>query len=261
MNEADPLSSSDFENRRRYVKRIAAISRRVETYLDRTLELTSYTEYFDTSQRQLSFFVKAHPVSSITSVKSDSTGEYDGSESSESNYYIGAEEQTIVLATPVVPARRGLQVVYTGGMANHGVNSVFEVTITGSFSADKYVQGRTSAAVGCIVSESSGTLTVEVLYGIFQSGEIIDQKTTESGAADGNYATIDSVTSRGMAEAYPDIVEATELQIRYMDDHRSDYENTTTAKGQTARRGEAADAELVQEVKAMLDPYKRIMIG
>jgi hypothetical protein len=263
MDEKDPLTDGA-EYKRRYVKRIPVISDRIETYLDRDLETTSYPEYFDVLEGQTEFFVKAYPISSITSVKSDSTGEFDGDESDETNYHIGAQENSIVLDTPVIPGRRVLQVVYTGGLATHGVNSVFEITVgSGALVAGKWVEGRTSNAVGYIQSLSGTTLTVEVLYGIFQDGEIIDEKNSESGNANGDYVTINSVTSRGLAEAYPVIVEACELQIRYIDDHRSDFENQSTIKGQTTRRAlsDQSPDGLVDEVRNMLRPYKRITVG
>jgi hypothetical protein len=251
-------------NRNRYMSWIPVISNRVTNFLDREIELTTHTEYHDSEVGRLEYWIRGYPISSITSVKSDTTGLFTGSETDESNYYIGQDSNSIVLDLPITPTKRGLEFVYIGGLANHGTQSVFVISGAGSepFAAGVYAEGQTSKALGIVVSLSGTTLTIEVLYGVFQSGEEIKGKTTWDGTSytANQEATIASVTSRSLAESYPDIVMATELELRYMESHRSDYENESTLKGQTSRKDMTKDYNLVPEVRGILQPYRKMTI-
>jgi hypothetical protein len=68
------------------------------------------------------------------------------------------------------------------------------------------------------------------------------------------------VTLRCLAEAYPDIVTACELELRYIHDHRNDFENQSTLKGQTSRRDMSVDYNLVPEVRSMIDKYRNFIL-
>lgn len=258
------ILTNNFQNKRNFANWIPAISARIENFINRFTELTSHTEYFDSLENSFEYFVKGYPITALTSVKSDSTGEFNGSESSESNYFIGKNQNSVGLAVSLVPAIRGLQIIYTGGLAAHGTQSTFELTNEGStpFVADKYVEGQDSLAMGYVISKSSSTIVIEVLYGIFQVGEQIkgksawDSPTFETDME----ADIDSVTTRCLAETYPDIVRACELEIRYMNDHKSDFENTNTAKGTTTRKDMEKDYGLLPEVRSLLQDYVNIYV-
>ena len=239
------------------------MSARIQTYLNRNLELTSHTEYFDTFPERLEYWVRAFPISSITSVHSDSTGLYDGSETAESDYYAGQDSISVVLDVGVTKALRGLRIIYTGGLATHGTQSQFTTENDGStaITVGEYVEGQTSFAQGYVIARGSGTITIEVLAGIFEVGETIQAKATVDGALIANATTdIASATVRCLAELYPDIVQATELELRYMDDHRSDYENQSTDKGATSRKDLTKNYNLLPETRSILEPYKSITL-
>ena len=256
LGKNEPLAD-DFINKRIYLPMIASISSRIETYLDRIIKLDTYTEYFDTLAGQRNYPVKAWPISSVTSVKSDSLGLYDGSESTESNYYIGIDSNAVVLDSSVVPARKGLQIVYIGGLALHGTQSQFVLASEGGteIAAGNYVRGQTSGASGYVIEKTLTTITIEVLYGYFQEDETIEAAAGEDDdAISGATAVLDSVTLRCLAESYPDIVLACEMEIRYMVDHRFDYENFSTGKN-TTRKDMTQDYNLLPEVRSLLDTY------
>lgn len=243
---------------------LTTISARIEKYLARSVELTSYTEYFDTTYGRLRYFVNAYPVTTLTSVYEDSTGEYDGSEAAVSNSYVGVDSRSIVLDAPIGHiALKGLRIIYTGGLAAHGVRSTFAIgSVSGTWTADKYVEGSTSGAMGKVVSSTATSIVIANLYGIFIAGETITEQDTEGtkGASDGT-AVISSITAQSLAEAYPDIARACEMQIRYMWKHKMDFENSTTSPEGTVRRNPAIiEGELQPEVKNMLATYRRPII-
>jgi hypothetical protein len=263
LSEGEPYLSTDYERRRRFIKRIASVSSDIEDHLNRNIELKSYTEFFDTLDLSLEYSLKAFPISALTSVYSDITGLYDGGESLESDYIIGKNNDTVCLASSISQARKGLRVIYTGGLATHAVRSTFTLSSEGAspFTAGMFVTGGSSNAMGIVVSKASTTMVIEVLYGIFEVGEIVSGKTTETGAVtSGVTAVLSARTVTSLAESYPNIVEATEMEIRYRDDHRSDYENLSTDKGSTTRKDLTKNYDLLPEVRKILQPYVKFNI-
>ena len=99
---------------------IAAASAQVENFLCRSLEATTFTEYHTVeSSNQLSLFLREPPVTSVTSLEYDSTGQFSGSESSyDSDEYIldGTTGELRWLAQPPV-GFRAWKIVYAGGLA------------------------------------------------------------------------------------------------------------------------------------------------
>jgi hypothetical protein len=152
-------------------------------------------------------------------------------------------------------------------MAAHPVQSTFAVSSpTGTWTAGEYVVGGTSGAHGKVVSATGtpvSSIVVANLYGVFEASETITEYDTESsqGSEDGT-ATIDSITAQSLAEAYPDITRACEMQIRYMWKHKHDFENNTTSPEGTVRRNpEEAEGELQPEVKALLRRHQRLTLA
>jgi len=257
LGGSQPLSDN-IANKSRFLTWIPTISARIEDYLDRSLELVARTEYADALPETLEYWMKATPIISVASVKSDSEGLFDGSETSEVNWHIGKDQKSVVLQTSVTPAIRGLQFVYTGGLATHGTRSIFELENEGAapFVAGKYVEGLSSGAVGLVTDKTGTALTIDVSFGVFEDGESIKGKVDWNGADVANMtADIASVTSRSLAESHSAIVEACELEMRYYDDHRSDYENSGTTKGTTTRRSLTEKYDLLPEVKALIKSY------
>lgn len=240
---------------------LTSVSTLVKKYLDREILIKERTEYFDTYYNKVDYKFSASPVWSIDSAYYDPTSEFDGGEISlhNSNYFINSNQNGIVVdGISICDAKRSLKVIYLAGMAYHPVNSVF--VGSNSLSAGNYVTGSVSGAMGKIISRDDTGFTIEVLAGIFdESDTITEYEDLESQMTTGETATISSVTSRALCELYPEIAEAVELQIRYMQQHRDDFENNSTNReGETIRRADSVLPRLQPEARMMLDPYRRL---
>ncbi len=139
------------------------------------------------------------------------------------------------------------------------------VSRTGDFTAAKYLKGRTSGAIASITSVNgtpAASITFSAISGTLLENETVNQYenaacTTESSNSDGSSikALIGYVENRALCEAYPDIVLAAEMQVRYMRAHMLDFENGASQKdGRTVRREENRGM-LLPEVKDKLQPY------
>lgn len=258
------LITDNNQNKRDLLVWLSIVSAQVEKYLNRTILSQSRTEYFDVGYVQKEFFPKAIPVSSITSVKSDSSGLYNGSEYSlgTTEYFIGAESRSVVLPYGVGwVAPKGLQLIYTGGLCSHAVNSVFAITATGTWVINNYCEGQTSGAVGILKAVSATSLTVEVLYGVFEVGETLHHHTSEDGSDSTSItAVLDSKTSTALCESYPDITGAVELQNRYMWQNKMLFESQsvgTDGKSMRSNNQQSIINILQPEAIALLDMYRR----
>jgi len=105
---------------------VASVSKRAEQFMGRSAKITARTEHIDVERDgagQL-FRVAGFPISSITSVKVDSTGQYTGSESTltvgdEYALLRNGEMGIIKILSSLIATPGGLQIVYTGGMATN----------------------------------------------------------------------------------------------------------------------------------------------
>lgn len=265
----DPLTANAI-NKREITQWISEVSRKVERYCNRTFYSESRTEYFDVTYNKDEYWVAAPPVTTLTSVYQDQSGEWDGAEGEISDVFIGANSYSVVLPQALTwTARKGLRIIYTGGLATSGVRSVYAITATGgTMSAGYYVEGGTSGALGIVRVASSTALTVEVIYGVFQVGETLTEyngalDVSTAPTATGKTATLDSVTTTSLAESYPDIVRAAELEIRFLHKHRLDFENTGTQQDGTTLRRDNPSAHrlpLTPEALDLLNPYRVMVI-
>jgi len=255
--------------RQTIVNWITSVSQSIENHLQRSLEKTSRTEYFDALKSHwVQYRVDAFPVDTLTDVYCDDTGQFDGAESEITDCIINAQSSGIIL--PISPPVLGYKVIrirYVGGMAVHGTQSVFECDFTGTLTVGNFVSGGTSGAVGIIRVVTATSLTVEVLYDKFSDGETLTEYSEENiTTATGNTAEITSVTSRALVGSYPSIVRAAEMQVRYMWKHKDDFELSGTNKDgtnirNTLRRSLGTVVQpLTDEVMAMLSPYVRIAL-
>ena len=165
----DPLTDNA-NNRRDLSVWISSTSAKIEQYLKRSIETESRTEYHDVTYGRDEYWVKGVPISTITSVKVDSSGLFDGSEStlSTDDYYIGAQDASVVLTSPRSwTVRRGIEIIYTGGLATASTRSVFAVADSTGWTVDDFCFGETSGAFGIVKAAGSNSLTIEILYGIF----------------------------------------------------------------------------------------------
>ena len=114
------------------------------------------------------------------------------------------------------------------------------------------------------MSDVSGatSLVVEVYEGAFVVGETLYGLTNESDlttSATGT-ASLDSKTVECLAESYPDICTAAEIQIRYLWKNKMRFELTSTSKdGEQHVRTSVpkVDNYLQQEALDILMPYRR----
>lgn len=246
------------ENNRRLTRWIASISNRIESFLNRELQLMERTEYFDTLTLQTTYYPKAYPITEIESIYSDSEGLYT-SPSEENDWYTGRHADSVVLDSPVVEAKKGLRVIYTGGIAEHATRSTY--TMASALTTGKYVLGLNTSAFGYVFTGGT-TAIVEVLYGIFDAGESLQQyDDTELVTTSGAPIVLTTKTKESLAEVNPDIVEAVELEIRYMDDHRSDYENSSTIKNATHRTSFETEYDLLPQTRSLIQKYQNVVLS
>jgi hypothetical protein len=153
--------------------------------------------------------------------------------------------------------------IYTGGLAYHPVNSTFILSgVTGTPSSTYYAYGESSQSVGRVISWTSATssLVVENLYGIFEEGETLAFQTVPGDVdsnADGISGSISSISQQSLAEAYPDLERAIEIETRYMLTHAHDFENISSGATPTTRRATGQQYIFHPETLAILDRYRR----
>jgi len=244
---------------------ILTASKQIEKYLRRELLIDTYTEYFDTlSERDVQFFVKAYPIISLTSVYRDTEGKWDGTNESEiDDCIIGKNIDSII--TPFSPetlALKSTRIIYIGGLAYSGINSLFTCIMTGTWTAGTYCYGQTSEAVGIVKAKTATTLTIENLYGIFEAGETLAEYSDENiTTATTNTAVLTTITRQSLVEQYPDIVRACEIQVRYYWKHKDDFDLTSTQKDGTNQRSTYENKNrLTNETMHLLEPYIRQII-
>jgi hypothetical protein len=233
-------------------------------------ESVSRTEYFNVRINETEFWVNAIPISSITSVKHDLDGEFNGNESDLSDFYIGRGDRSVVLDYAVTPGKKVLQIVYTGGSSSQPTKSTFAISSpSGTFLKDKFARGSISGAVGIICANSTGTsIQIDNLYGTFVVGDVLAMQNTEGGTDVGGIAaTIDSITVQSLAEVLPEVPLACEMQIRYNVKTKENFELTGIEKDKTSRRANqeqltfrGAFQDLQPEVRSMLNKHRRITL-
>ena len=249
---------------------LPAVSAQIENWLNRGIQYqTGFTEYFDVRFHTNEFYPKYIPLVNIEDVYVDFLGMWDGMESqlSSISYHPGINGNSLVLifARPF-ETKKGLRLNYDGGLALDAVQSVYVVTETGGpFTPGKFVYGQTSNAIGLVTADTGTALTIEILYGQYIVGETVSQWDTESGAGNSTAtAVLSSATSLCLAESYPEIVNAAELQIRYMKKNKDRFEMQSIGKdGASIRRvgyRGMSFMDLEPEVKMMLGYLRRIAI-
>jgi hypothetical protein len=243
---------------------IATASKQIENHLKRWLKIDSYTEYYDTLKgNEVSLLVRGFPITTLSDVYCDPEGKYDGGEFEIENCIPNARNSGFVL--PYAPPAKGyktIRVRYMGGMAYHGTRSIFTCDITGTWNVGNFAIGGTSGAVGIIKVVTLMTLTIEILYGIFELSETITEYTDEGITTIGDAtAEITVITQQSLVEQYPDIVRACEMQVRYYWKHKDDFELESTNRDATNRKiSERRPTPLTDETMAMLEPYRRLSI-
>lgn len=227
-------------NRRIINQYLYGVSASIESYLDRQFEKISRTEYFNLSEGDREFFVSAPGITTLTTVKIDSTGEFTGSETELTDSFIGRSGNSVVLQFGQIPSKRGLQIVYTGGIATTTSISTYTLTtVVGSFSVGEFVEGMNSGALGIITAFNtvSEVMSVDVLYGTFLVAETLRKRDTEeAGFSNGITAVLSTIDVQSLVELEPEIALAVETQLRYNVKTKDDFENKTVTKDMVSRR-------------------------
>jgi hypothetical protein len=240
---------------------IYAASKQIEGFLQRHLAIDSYIEYFDTkTEKDVKFNVKAYPIIILTDVYIDGSGLWDGGESEVTDCFAGCDNASIVIpSSPAVLGYKTMRIRYTGGMAYYGTKSVFTISdSSGTWTSGSFVYGAASEAVGKIISLSGTSLTIEILYGIFEAGETLTEYSDEDLTTVGDASAIlSSIYRQSLVEQYPDIVRACEIQTRHYWKHKDDFEVSSTQKDGTNQRFNSGKKYgLLDEAINMLMPYQ-----
>jgi hypothetical protein len=271
-NDANtPLSedSGKMGLRQEYEGWIASVSKDIERWLNRSLKSESRTEYFHVKRERKRFWVDAYPISSVTSVYQDSTGQYSGNEDEieSDDWVIGESDRSIDLDYSLLfNHSKGLRVIYTGGLAAHATRSTFAITsAVNTFTAGRWVKNSDNTAAGIVRgTPTSAQVILDNLWGVFAAGDALTEYTDQhfqTATDPAVTATISSITAQSLAESQPSIVRACEAQIMYMNHHKGDFELVgSTRDAVNLRRSPAVGGEMLTlEVRRMLRPYRSVI--
>lgn len=244
---------------------LTSVSDQISRYLNRTLTIGEYVEYFDVTYNKDTFQVRAYPITSITNVYEDSSARWNGYEwlVDTTVYFISSNRDWVQLWQPRgYIANKGMKITYVGGLASHAVNSVWTASITGTLVVGNFVTGGTSGAVGKIVAFTATTITIETWYGQFTTGETITMQATEGGNnVAGVSASLTERTSSSLLDVAPSIVTACEMEVRYNWKNKLKFEAMGTEKDKVSLRstkGDKGDVYGLQpETLKMLAPFRR----
>ena len=265
---------------------VSTASNRIAFYLRRenAIQYTTYTEYFNPYRDQSVFRLKAYPVASITSIYTDSTGLYTGSQAlvTSTDYIIGTDNKSVwfnhtaginnPLLSPTYSGvyPKSLKVTYIGGIAADGVSSSWNKSADsgGTLAVANFIQGATSGAVGKITAMASGTISYESIYGVFQASETITEYSALDNSLSGGLginnatgvtATLTANTALALAETAPDLTEGCEMYIRYLWRNKDTFGNITISRdgeNRSSRSDMATETSLTPEVRELVDTYR-----
>lgn len=241
-----------------------SVSSNILNFLDRDIEMGLKCEYFDSIYKKQEYFVNAYPISSITMVQSDPYGDYNGAEYTytSNQYRTGINNDSIIIDNLLNSFTKAFKVIYTGGLALHATQSVFGIksAVGETMTVGSYIKGSKSGSWGKIIAVSSTSIIIEIIAGKFEDEETLTEYSTLGGTAGSKTVVIDTITSRCLAEDYPDIVHACEMQVRYEYQHRNNFENkeeSSQNNGMKTVRRDKRSGILEPEVEALLDKYAR----
>lgn len=251
---------------------ISTVSKRIEHYCKRAFKKMSYTQDFNPTPGQMVFRPKAYPIESITSLYSDPSGNYSGSQALiDSSSYLISDDQRTFIIKQITPSNhihiteygysfafpKSIRATYIGGLADHAVNE--ELTVSGgsgtiTVSTLTSAVGEDSGAVAYVKTYTSAAteeLVLENLYGEFEPGETIT-----IGAATRVIVSKDNTI---LANDSIDLVTACELQVRYMWKNYDSFEMGSVSKdGQTSilkPSDKNVDYTFLTEVRDLLERF------
>ncbi len=249
-----------------------SISGSMQSFCQRDFLITEETIYFDVRPGDRVFFPRGVPIVSITSLKSDFTGQFTGSEFlvDSSLYHIGNTGNTIEFWAPIIfSGGTALQYKGLGGLALDAVNSIYSLSsVTGpsNIKAGYYAFGETSESIGKVISYDAdlGILVLESISGAFVKEPLTFQPAIYSQDIPDTGATIASIDSQSLVESCPNLSRAMEVELRYMQKHEFDFEHEQEGKYGVTRRKltEATEPYNLQpETQMLMQPFRRYLMG
>jgi len=272
---------------------ISTTSIRFAYYLKRedALELKARSEYISPYRGMRQFFLRAYPIVSVASLASDPFGAFTGNETivPATNYLVNENLREVNLISwpvyyndggmltgaaypedlqPGGVRPRSIRVNYTGGLAASGTVSTWTKTMDtgGTVTVGNYIVGQSSGAVAKITAQASGTISYSNIYGIFTAENVVEYTALDNSLsqslgpnnATGVNTNLLVATSVSLAELYPDLVEAAEMNVRYLRTNRTNFENiVSTINGDTriSRSDMKKDYSFLPEVRDILQTY------
>jgi len=259
--------------RRNLIDWATAISTSFESFCNRQFLIAERTEYYDVPPGGMTYFLRAVPLVDWVEVQNDPTGQFNGSQWTlvkGQDYYEAAEGGNLQIWTNVLTCGpRYLRVRYIGGMAYHPVNSLYMVTgVTGASNivAGRYAYGTLSESIGLVVGYADDELEIQNISGLFLEGEPLTFQASMYGQdIPATGAVIDALTRPSLVAQCPDLDQALLIELRYMQKHQHDFENTSSGgqQGSTYRHtvGDMRPYNFQPETMGILNRYKRFLVG
>lgn len=98
---------------------VLGVSAEFENYMDRKIESTARTEYYDIQPGQKIFSVPGYPISAVAGIWNDTERDFGSSTLIDSTSYtfLGTQGQIIIDDYTLMDGAKALKITYTGGMA------------------------------------------------------------------------------------------------------------------------------------------------
>lgn len=251
------------------------VSSGFQNYCQREFLVAERVQYFDVAGPKMEYFPTAVPVLSISEVANDPLGLFNGGEwilTPDQDYHLSQTARSIVMVFNVlIYGNRSLRITCTGGLAYDAVNSTYTVEDeegSSNIQPGYYAFGATSEAIGKVVSYNAGShqLVLASVSGVFGLEDLTFQPAIYSQDIANTGATISAISRQSLVEAYPDLAQAINTEVRYMEKHEFDFENHQDAgKNGATRRPILKDGDIQltfqPETLRVLDFHRRYLVG
>lgn len=125
-------------------------------------------------------------------------------------------------------------------------------TITNSFTVGDTVTGQTNGAVGTVVAIAAGNMSVDVIDGKFEVGEVITNDKVPQAST-----SILTITQRPLIMDYADLVLAADMQSAFVFQRRNSLGiRSISMEGGSIQTFEKVD--LIPAVRSIIRRYKRV---
>ena len=256
------FTSTDATRDARMTRLIKVISQRFESFLNRYLEATERTEYFDVGvYAPQEYWVLGTPVT-VAEVFSDANRDFGASTEVDSDYVFITQggDSVQVLDYTMAQGVRMMKLVYTGGLATSTANVSITMAAggTGVFTAGNSVyKDGVATVLGTVVSWSSTTkiLVVSSEHADCEAMGLVVGDKVDEGAADPEW-TIASITASNLIVDYPQIAMAAVSMFQYTWNSKDNIGQTSiSVLEQSASFDRTSD--IPQEVETALWPYRQ----